>query len=173
MAHKPPLNKFNVIIYKLLFFILENITLNITIFKNQTLSVEIFPGLTIANLKERIHDLIGMPVKNQRLMVKTHQLSDLKTIKSYNLNKNTVIELIPNFRNTMVSINIINENINLNLDTSPDCKIKYIKNFIQFKLNIKISKQVFIFQGQTLDDNSNLSKYGLINMSHIYLKVLP
>jgi hypothetical protein len=126
--------------------------------------------VTIEKLKEKVCDLIGLPIQNQRLKFNSEILIDANTIKSYNINKNSIIELIPYFRNSAINIKIKNDDFDLNIDANCDCKIKYLKKFIEFKLNVKINKQVLIFQGQNLDDKLKLNDYKLIDNAFVYLK---
>lgn len=151
---------------------IENITLNITIFKSEVVTLEILPYLTIGKLKQRLFDIIGIAEKNQRLLHNGFLLVDSNKINSYGLNKNSKIELLPYFRVSSINIKITNEEItNLNIDANPDCLVKYLKKIVQYKLNINVKNQLFIFDGQDLDDNKRLSDYKLFNNAFIYLGI--
>jgi hypothetical protein len=152
--------------------IIENITLNITLFKTEVLSLEIIPYLTINNLKQRLYEMIGIAPQNQRLLCNGVLLFDKNKINSYGLDKNSKIELLPYFLKSSMNIKITNEEItNFDIDANPECLVKYLKKIVEFKHSIKVKNQLFIFEGKDLDDNKKLSDYKLFNNAFIYMGI--
>ena len=127
--------------------------------------------MTIEVLKDRICDIIGLPIQNQRLFCDGELLGNPNTIKSYGLNGSSLVELLPYFRDSSINIKITNEEVSLYVDANLECKVKYLKEFVKFKLNIKKKNQIFLFNGKNLDDNATLADYQLHNNAFIYLAI--
>ena len=136
------------------------------------ISLEILPYFTISKLKQRLFDMIGIATQNQRLLYNGVLLVDKNKINSYGLNKNSKIELLPYFLQSSINIKITNEEIsNFDIDANQDCLVKYLKKIVEFKHNIKVKNQLFIFEGKDLDDNKKLSDYKLFNNAFIYMGI--
>lgn len=60
----------------------------------RTVTVEVSPGDTIFNIKQKVTDKEGIPVEKQRLIYAGKQLEDGRTIADYNIPKEATITLL-------------------------------------------------------------------------------
>lgn len=141
-------------------------------FNKETYQLEIDYRINVKELKEIIYDRIGLPIDNQCLNFndKLH-LNDKKRIKYYDIEEGSLLELLPIFKKP-IQLFIINEDIQIPIDASIECKIKYLKLFIKFRTKIPLNKQRLIYQGNNLNDDNKLDYYNIDNISYIYLKII-
>ena len=62
--------------------------------RKSTIVIDVYENDFVENLKHRIKDKEGIPVRNQRLMFNNEQLEDGCTLSSYNITKECTINLV-------------------------------------------------------------------------------
>jgi hypothetical protein len=70
-------------------------------------TVEVEPSDTMADVKQRIQDIKGIPIDHQRLIVGGKQLEDSRTVESYNIQKHAVIALVLRLRGGTSSLHTL------------------------------------------------------------------
>ncbi|CAB4476445.1 unnamed protein product [Rhizophagus irregularis] len=126
-------------------------------------------------IKSTISKCEGIPVDKQRLFFCGKELEDSSTLKYYNIQKESTLELIlipielnVRKKNGEVIKLYVNEN-----DTIHDVKQMIQKYKSMFKIELPVYKQCLLFCGEQLHDSSTLKSYNIQNESTLELAMVP
>ncbi|GES86097.1 polyubiquitin 4 [Rhizophagus clarus] len=127
------------------------------------------PGSKISIIKSTIKECEDIPVHRQRLFFNGKQLEDSKTLKDYNIQKESTLELISlielnvKAKDGRVTKHILSEN-----DTIHD-----VKQMVQKSTFVPVYNQYLFFYGKQLHDSSTLKSCNIQNESTLELAMAP
>ena len=134
-------------------------------------TLEVVPEDTIENVKKKILEEDGIPVECQHIICADKELKDWRTLKDYNVQRQSTLVLIQDRLGDMPIVikMLTGEAITLNVKSGTF--IKNIKVEIQKRKGISIHKQRLHFGGQEVKDESMLRDHNIGKESTLYLRL--
>ncbi|KAK3190365.1 hypothetical protein Dsin_029926 [Dipteronia sinensis] len=66
----------------------------ITTFTGEIITLDVFPSSTVANVKDLLSRLNGIPVKHQKILLNGGVLKDSRTLASYSIDKESILHMM-------------------------------------------------------------------------------
>lgn len=138
-----------------------------------SVTLTVNPSDTVATLKLRIQEKLGVVNYKQRLIVdngrKIPLNDDSKTLSSYGLQSGARVSLLIT-QQTKIEVTIRNEKGKSNIyEVEPDEVVRNLKTKVECREGVPASQQRLLYQSRDMEDAMRLSDYGVTNMSAIDL----
>ena len=134
------------------------------------ITMNVVPEDTIENVKKLLDDE-GIPIECQRVHYAGKELKDYRTLKDYNIQKESTLVLIQDPLGGMPIFIKALTGKTITLNVKPETSIKNVKVEIQRRKGISIDEQRLHFGGQELKDDHMLRDYNVHIESTLYLRL--
>jgi len=143
----------------------------------KTVTLDVLPNNTIAQVKKKIFDEEKIPVGKQRLSTTngTKLEKDSQTLKDYNVGKNSTLYLFKKTSKRVAKKDDIQIFVQvltgktITLDISPNDTIAQVKQQICNRELIPVERQGLLFAGKQLQNDRTAKDYNLVNRSTMHL----
>jgi ubiquitin/uncharacterized ubiquitin-like protein YukD len=147
---------------------LERMHIFIKPWNGEKFSIDVEPGDTIGNVKEKIQDTKGTPKDRQYLIFGGNKLEDCHTISDYSIKHKSTLHL----ERMKIYIKTSNgKTFTLDVDSSDT--IENVKSMIEKKEGIPPDGQCLCFEGKQLEDAPTLSECNIQYKSTLNLDSEP
>lgn len=143
----------------------------IVMLNGTSVSLTMNPGDTVASLKLRIQQKLGVVSHKQRLIVdngrKIHLNDDSKMLSSYGMQPGARVTLLIT-QQTKIEVTLRNEKGRSSIyEVEPNEVVRNLKTMVECREGVSVSQQRLLHQSREMEDAKRLSDYGVTHLSTI------
>lgn len=143
----------------------------IVMLNGTSVSLTVNPSDTVASLKLRIQQELGVVSYKQRLIVdngrKIPLNDDSKTLSSYGMQPGARVTLLIT-QQTKIEVTLRNESGRSSIyEVEPDEVVRNLKTKVERREGVSVSQQRLLHQSREMEDAKRLSEYGVTHLSTI------